>query len=64
MNTRKLFESVHAHVVTYFGVAVSKITRTVQLSGKLQLTDLYLSIHKFHTFISYTEPEKVPWPQV
>jgi hypothetical protein len=64
MKTRALFERVHGHDNTYFGVAVSKSTRTVQLSSKLQLTNLHLSIHKFHAFISYTEAEKVPWPQI
>jgi hypothetical protein len=64
MKMRALFKSALGHVNTYFGVAVSKITRAVQLPNKLQLTNLHLSIHKFHAFISYTEAEKVPWPQV
>ena len=51
---------VHSHGSTYFRMAVSKSTSTVWLSNKLQLADLHLSIHKCHTFISYSKAEKIP----
>jgi hypothetical protein len=55
---------MHSQVATYFRVAVSKSTSTIRLSNKLKLTNLHLSIHKFHSFIFDSKAKKIPWPQV
>lgn len=61
----KLFEAfVHSDVRTYFRMAVSESTSTIWLSNKLQLTNLHLSINKFHSLVSYSKAEKIPCSQV
>jgi hypothetical protein len=62
---QKLFGVLmHSHVRTHFRMAVSKSTSSVWLSNKLQLIYMHLSIHEFHTFISNSKAEKVPWSQI